>query len=251
MTQADVIAANLSAVRDGIAEAALRAGRSPDEVHLVAVTKTHPPEMVVVAWEAGQRYFGENRPEEGEAKIPRVRELLSGAPADAQPVWHMIGHIQSRKARLVAAFFDVVHSLDRLKVARRLSVCAVEAGRGIPVLLECNVSGEASKSGYAAAGWESDAEVRSRLLDEVRSVVELPGLRVDGLMTMAPIVDDAEDVRPIFASLRALRDWLGESFPQLDLLHLSMGMTSDYQVAVEEGATLVRVGRAIFGARGT
>jgi len=248
MTRADVIAANLATVRNRIADAALRAGRSPDEVNLVAVTKTHPPQTIVAAWEAGQRHFGENRPEEGEAKIPQALQMM-GDPADAQPVWHMIGHIQSRKARLVVSFFDVVHSLDRLKVARRLSAYAVEAGHQIPVLLECNVSGEASKSGYAAVGWDHDAGVRARLLDEVRCVVDLPGLRVEGLMTMAPITEDAEDVRPVFASLRGLRDWLRGAFPQLALPDLSMGMTSDYQVAVEEGATLVRVGRAIFGTR--
>jgi len=276
VTRATAIAANLQEVRDRIAEAACGVGRSPDDVCLVAVSKTFPAEAVLAAWEAGQRHFGENRPEEGRTKILQVMQLITGgtatvpgaagsvedaavpggeaAPEDTwgigeRPVWHMIGHIQSRKAGLVASLFDVVHSLDRLKIARKLSVCAVSAGGEIPVLLECNVSGEASKFGYGAAGWEHDAALRAALLDEIGKVIDLPGLKVSGLMTMAPIAEDPEDVRPVFASLRGLRDLLREEFPHLVFPHLSMGMTADYQVAVEEGATLVRIGRAIFGSR--
>ena len=259
-----------------IAEAALGAGRSPDDVCLVAVSKIIPAEAVLAAWEAGQRHFGENRPEEGQIKISQVMQLIAGGTAAApgaagnvvdavapgaeaalqdtwgvseRPVWHMIGHIQSRKAGLVASHFDVVHSVDRLQIARKLSACAVSAGGEIPVLLECNVSGEASKFGYGAVGWEYDAALRAALLDEIGKVIDLPGLKVSGLMTMAPIAEDPENVRPVFASLRGLRDLLREQFPHLAFSHLSMGMTADYQVAVEEGATLVRVGRAIFGAR--
>lgn len=265
---------NLREVRDRIADAALRAGREPEDVTLVAVTKTFPAEIVTAAWEAGQRHFGENRPEEGAAKIPQVmrdiaaRQLAlletgdergasagtgsaasASQPASDIPIWHMIGHIQSRKTDTVVAFYDFVHSVDRQKIARRLSVLGREAGREIPVLLECNVSGEESKYGYDAAGWERDPDVRSALLAEVKQVVGLPGLRIAGLMTVGPFVDDPEAVRPIFASLRGLRDLLGEKLPDEDWHHLSMGMTSDYEVAVEEGATLVRVGRAIFGER--
>ena len=267
MARATAIAKNLQEVHDRIAEAALGAGRSPDDVCLVAVSKTFPSEAVLAAWEAGQRHFGENRPEEGRTKIPQVMQLITGGSADdaaapdgeaalletwsigERPVWHMIGHIQSRKAGLVASLFDVVHSLDRLRIAQKLSACAVSAGCEIPVLLECNVSGEVSKFGYGAAGWEHDAILRAALLDEIGKVIDLPGLKVSGLMTMAPIAEDPDDGRPVFVSLRGLRDLLREQFPHLAFSHLSMGMTADYEVAVEEGATLVRIGRAIFGSR--
>jgi len=239
------ISANLAHIRARIAEAALRAGRAPNAVRLVAVTKTCPIEAILAAWESGQRDFGENRPEEGAQKVGEMAERL--AAENAKPVWHMIGHVQRRKANLVIAHFDVVHAIDRLALAQKLSALAVEAGRALPVLLECNVSGEASKYGYAAAGWEGDSALRERLYAEVAAVSALPGLRLEGLMTMAPIADDAETVRPIFASLRGLRDALREWFPDMALPHLSMGMTDDFEVAIEEGATLVRIGRAIFG----
>ena len=247
MTDTTRIHENLTHTRARIVEAALRAGRNPDDVRLVAVSKTHPAAAILAAWELGQRDFGENRPEEGAAKIPGVVSHLGAE----KPVWHMIGHIQRRKAKLVVAQFDVVHSLDRLALAQRLSALACDVGREIPVLLECNVSGEASKYGYQVAGWERDAAILERFYADVTAIVTLPGLRVEGLMTMAPIAEDAEAVRPVFASLRGLRDALRERFPQLILPHLSMGMTGDFEVAIEEGATLVRIGRAIFGARGT
>ncbi|MEJ5310659.1 MAG: YggS family pyridoxal phosphate-dependent enzyme [Anaerolineae bacterium] len=240
------IPTNLARIRTRIAEAALRAGRDPDTVRLVAVTKTCPVEAILVAWESGQRDFGENRPEEGAPKVIDTAARL--AAANEKPVWHMIGHVQRRKANLVVAHFDVVHAIDRLALAQKLSALAVEAGRVLPVLLECNVSGETSKYGYFAAGWERDLDLREHLYTEVAAVSTLPGLRLEGLMTMAPIADTAETVRPVFASLRALRDVLRERFPGIALPHLSMGMTDDFEVAVEEGATLVRIGRGIFAA---
>jgi len=240
------IPANLAHIRARIAEAALRAGRDPNDVRLVAVTKTYPVEAILAAWECGQHDFGENRPEEGVQKVGEMAERL--AAENAKPVWHMIGHVQRRKANLVIAHFDVVHAIDRLALAQKLSALAVEAGRELPVLLECNVSGEASKYGYLTAGWERDSALRERLYAEVASVSALPGLRLEGLMTMAPVADDAETVRPVFDSLRALRDALHERFPDVTLPHLSMGMTDDFEVAVEEGATLVRIGRGIFAA---
>jgi PLP dependent protein len=243
------IAANLRQVRERIAEAALRSQRDPQKVELVAVTKMFPVEMIVEAWEAGQRHFGENRPEEGADKIPSaLRLMLAGPPAGA-PIWHMIGHVQSRKADLVVAHFDIVHSIDRLKIAQKLNDLAAGMRRCIPVMMECNVSGEAGKYGYPAAAWQEEPAVREQLYSEVASLVELPYLQVVGLMTMAPIAEDPEAVRPVFASLRGLRDWLREQFPEVDWSQLSMGMTDDYAVAVEEGATIVRVGRGIFGAR--
>ncbi len=238
-------------------EAALRAGRDPGEISLVAVSKTFPVTAVVEAIRAGQRAFGENRPEEGARKIPEVLRALtpdlvgSGreAAANAALVWHMIGHVQSRKADLVVAHFDIVHSVDRLKLAQRLSRLAVDAGREMPVLLECNVTGEASKYGYVAAGWEHDADCRAALRSEAAAVAALPGLRVEGLMTVAPVTDDPQVLHRVFASLRSLRDYLREQVPQANWRELSMGMTDDFEVAIAEGATIVRIGRAIFGTR--
>ncbi len=242
----ELICRNLARVREQVAEAALRAGRSPDAVRLVAVSKTHPAERVIEAWGCGQRDFGENHPEEGAAKILKVSEILRGEA----PRWHMIGRIQRRKARLVVEHFDLVHSVDRLVLAQKLSRLAVERGRLLPILLECNVSGEVSKAGFALHGWEHEPERLKAFFADVEAVLALPALQVEGLMTMAPIADDAESVRWVFASLRALRDALRERFPQLEWPHLSMGMSDDFPVAVEEGATLIRVGRAIFGPRG-
>jgi len=237
------IARNLAQVRERIAEAALRSGRQPADVTLVAVTKTSPAEAVVAAHDAGVRHFGENRVQEAEVKIPAVRAALT----EPQPIWHMIGHIQSRKAQAVVAHFDRVHSLDRIKVARRLSRFAQEAGRNLPVLLECNVSGEETKYGFDLSAWEQDGDRRDAFLAAVGEILALPNLSVRGLMTMAPFVSEAETVRPVFASLRGLLDVLREQFPRQDWRHLSMGMTDDFEVAIEEGATLVRIGRAIFG----
>lgn len=239
------VAYNLNQVQERVAEAALRAGRQPAEVTLVAVTKTRPPEAVVDAYQAGVRHFGENRIEEGMPKIPAVHAAISGP----QPVWHMVGHVQSRKAEDVAGHFDYVHSVDRLKIARRLSRFTGEAGRQLRVLLECNVSGEESKYGFDLRDWAQDADRREAFFAAVDEILALPGLVVQGLMTMAPFVADPEMVRPVFASLRALLAALRERFPAHEWRHLSMGMTDDFEVAIEEGATMVRIGRAIFGPR--
>jgi pyridoxal phosphate enzyme (YggS family) len=245
MDYATFVAENLNRIKERIALAAQHSGRNPTQVCLVAVSKTFPVDAMQLAYEAGQRDFGENRPEEGSMKIPLFLENIEGTP----PTWHMIGHIQSRKASLVIAHFDIVHSIDRLSIAARLSRLAQQAKRIIPVLLECNVSGEISKYGYAAAGWENNKEILEEFIAAAGEVINLPGLRVIGLMTMPPLVEDSEDVRAFFASLRALRDELNENYPDAELSQLSMGMSNDYEVAVEEGATLVRVGRAIFGER--
>lgn len=241
----DFIARNLAQVQKRITEAALRSGRDPATVMLVAVAKTFPVEAVVAAYQAGVRHFGENRVEEGAIKIPAVRAAISGP----RSTWHMVGHVQSRKAQAVVAHFDYVHSVDRLKIARRLSRFAQEARRSIPVLLECNVSGEETKFGFDLQGWERDAARRETFFAAVEEILALPGLAVRGLMTMAPFVTDPETVRPVFASLRALLDVLQERWSTHDWRHLSMGMTDDFEVAIEEGATMVRIGRAIFGSR--
>lgn len=229
---------NYQRVLDQIAASARKINRNPDDVRLVVVTKTQPLDIVQAAIEAGVRILGENYPEEGVAKIQSL-------PAQTAVEWHMIGHVQSRKARLVADHFALLHSLDSLKLAQRLDRFAAEANRTLPVLLEFNVGGEASKSGWDAADeprWES-------LLPDVSSIVGLPHLRVQGLMTMPPLGTDPEESRRFFQRLRLLRDHLASRFPQAEWRELSMGTSLDYTVAVEEGATLVRVGTAIVGAR--
>ena len=229
---------NYQHVLDQIAEAAHRANRNANEIHLVVVTKTQPMEIVQAAIEAGVRIFGENYPEEGVMKIQSLPEKIGVE-------WHMIGHVQSRKARLVADHFALLHSLDSLKLAQRLDRFAAEANRVLPVLLEFNVGGEESKSGWNAAD-ESQWNV---FLPDVAELLDLPHLRVQGLMAMPPLGTDPEESRRFFQRLRLLRDHLAEQFPQADWRELSMGTSADFQVAVEEGATLVRVGTAIVGAR--
>jgi pyridoxal phosphate enzyme (YggS family) len=223
---------------DQIATAARKSGRNPDDIRLVVVTKSQPLEIVQAAIEAGAHILGENYPEEGVMKI----QSLSG---QSGVEWHMIGHVQSRKAKLVADHFALLHSLDSLKLAQRLDRFAGEADRNLPVLLEFNVGGEESKSGWNA----SDESKWSTFLPEVNSLLDLPHLRVHGLMTMPPLETDPEDARRFFLRLRRLRDHLAAQFPQADWRELSMGTSADYSVAVEEGATLVRVGTAIVGAR--
>ena len=237
------IAENIQAVRRRIEEACIKSGRKLDDVTLIAVSKTNPAEAVIEAAAAGVQHFGENRVEEAESKIPVVNAQVS------KPLtWHMIGHVQSRKAKDVESLFQYVHSVDTLKLAQKFSVLSVEKGRKLDVLLEMNISGEEAKYGFVAANWLSDDAVRSALWSEMEQVLTLPGLRVRGLMTMAPIVPEAEDARPVFASLAALRQALQDRF-SVGLPDLSMGMTDDYPVAITEGATFVRVGRAIFGER--
>lgn len=235
----ETLAQNFATVRAQVAAAAQRAGRDPASVTLVAVSKTHPAAAVQAAAALGQVDFGENRIEEAAPKITEV-----GLP----PLrWHYIGHIQSRKARAVAEVgFAFVHSVDSDKLAARLSRLVLEAGRPpLPILLECNVSGEATKAGFAAydpADW-------AQLATTIAPLTQLPGVTVRGLMTMAPIVAAPELARPYFRQLRALRDFLADAVPTGQWQELSMGMTDDFGVAIEEGATLVRVGRALFGER--
>jgi pyridoxal phosphate enzyme (YggS family) len=238
------LAERIEQVQGNIAAACQRANRAVESVTLIAVSKTHPAEAVIEAVGLGLQQFGENRVEEASNKIPVVT-----AATNHGLTWHMIGHVQSRKAEDVINTFDVVHSLDTLKLAERYSRFAGTAGKPIRVLIEVNVSGEESKSGLAAAGWEHDAERRDAVWSVIRQMTALPYLELDGLMTMAPIVDDMEQTRPVFASLRRLRDALAADFPAGAWSHLSMGMTDDYPIAIEEGATLVRIGRAIFGDR--
>jgi hypothetical protein len=226
---------------DQIADAARRSDRPAGEVRLVVVTKSQPIEIVRAAIEAGAQILGENYPEEGVTKI----QSLAGQTGVE---WHMIGHVQSRKARAVAEHFALLHSLDSLKLARRLDRFARDANRSLPVLLEFNVGGEESKSGWDA----SDDSRWSTLLPDIAAILELPSLRVQGLMTMPPLGTDAEASRRFFRQLRLLRDFLRNQLPGGgDWRELSMGTSMDFAIAVEEGATLVRVGTAIVGERRT
>jgi pyridoxal phosphate enzyme (YggS family) len=222
----------LAAIRARIASAAIRSGRSPEAVRLIAVSKTFGPDAVRAAHAAGQREFGENRVQEALAK--------RAALADLPLRWHLIGHLQSNKASKVPGAFACVESVDSLDLLTRLSRAA-EAHRAVlPVLIQVDLAHEATKSGL------DESELRP-LLARAR---DLPGVRVDGLMLLPPYADDLEQVRPWFRRLRVLRDaLLAEGVPAEQLRELSMGMSHDFEVAIEEGATMVRVGSAIFGAR--
>ena len=215
------IGANIEQVRERIACACQRVGRSPDEVTIVAVTKMVEPSAIATAFKLGIRHFGENRVQEAVEKIRQLTWL------EAQPTWHMVGHLQTNKVKVAVELFDIIHSIDSVRLAEVISRCTQ---RTLPVLLEVNVSGEASKGGFSVVEVASALEAISRF----------PRLEIKGLMTIAPMVADAEQVRPVFQKLCLLRDSLG-------LEHLSMGMTDDFEVAVEEGATMLRIGRAIFG----
>ena len=244
LAEAD-IRRNLDDVQERIAQACHRVGRDPKEVTLVAITKTRSIEEIAAAYACGLRDFGENRAEEAADKIPELGRRW----ADDRPAWHMVGHIQSRKAQTTAELFQIVHSVDSLRLAERLDRFAGEFGRRLPILLEVNVSGEATKYGFPAWDETSRARFLTDLapLDAAGPLGAFPHLQVRGLMTMAPIVADPQQARPVFQALRALRDVLWERLPGLCWDELSMGMTDDYEVAVEEGATMVRIGRAIFG----
>jgi PLP dependent protein len=238
----------LGDIQDRIANAALRAHRTPAEVTLIAVSKTFPASAVLEAMAVGQHDFGENRVEEAGAKKTEVRSQKSESDVNR---WHLIGHVQSRKAKDVVGQFDWIHSVDSLKLAELLSRRAANPQSLIPnhFLLQCNVSGEASKEGFDLANWETEPAKLQAFVSEVEKMLGLPAIHIGGLMTMAPIVDDPAQARPVFASLRCLRDALRERFPQLTLPHLSMGMSDDFEAAIAEGSTMVRIGRAIFGGR--
>ncbi len=228
------IAARLKKVRERIAEACRRAGRHAGEVDIVAVTKSFPAEVVRAAITAGLSEIGENRVQEARDK----RLLLGNIPGVR---WHLVGHLQKNKAGLALALFDLIHSVDDLELARILNRRAAMLNRTVPIFLEVNVGEETTKFGFPPQ--------EEGLFRAVEEMLLLPYLRLEGLMTVAPIASDPEQVRPIFARLKDLREKLRERFPEAPWTHLSMGMTDDYVVAVEEGATLVRLGRAIFGER--
>lgn len=244
----EAIAANLASVQARIESAASRAGRDPSEIAMVAVSKTVAPERILVAHELGVRTLGENRVEEAEAKIPLVTKQLQEMGAEL-PSWHLIGHLQRRKSARALALFDLIHSVDSVRLASRLSRQAGETGQVVHILLEINVSGEASKYGFPVAMGAEDSAQAARFEAAVEEILALPNIEVHGLMTVAPIVSDPEEARPYFRYLRQWRDQLAERFTGHALPELSMGMTDDFEVAVQEGATILRLGRAIFGPR--
>jgi len=225
------LARALPDVRARIADAAGRAGRAPSGVRLVGVTKGHPAEAVRAALSAGLRDLGENRVSELEDKRAEL--------GDSAARWHFIGHIQSRKARRAAEAADIIHSVDSVKLARKLSNAASERKDPLPVLVQVNTSGEAAKGGLEGDG----------LVEEICGVAELPGLEVRGLMTMAPLSRDERILRGTFAGLRGVLERTRAACPAVGE-ELSMGMTNDFEIAVEEGSTVVRIGTALFGERG-
>jgi PLP dependent protein len=223
------LAENFHGLQQRIQAACLRAGRAPESVTLLAVSKGQPPENVSALAELGQGLFGENRVQEAKAKIGRCPGRLR---------WHMIGHLQTNKAREAIRLFDMIQAVDSLRLAEELNRHAEQAAKTMPVLLEVNVAGEASKFGYRPEA----------LLAELPTLNQLSRLEVHGLMTIAPWTSTPERVRPVFRRLRELKqaceDLLGAPLPRL-----SMGMSGDFEVAIEEGATLIRVGTALFGDR--
>lgn len=229
------IAANLARVRERIAAAARRAGRSPDEIALMAATKTFGPEQIRQAHAAGLRLFGENRVQEFAAKVEAVRALEGTS-------WHLIGHLQSNKAARAAELFDAVDSLDSLRLAQKLNDVAAKRGTPLPVLIEINLGGESAKSGVAPDSRE--------LEDLLLAASQLEALSIRGLMAIPPFTANPEDSRPYFRRLRQLRDELAaRRLPAASLDTLSMGMSHDFEVAIEERSTCVRLGTSIFGER--
>jgi PLP dependent protein len=243
MDRADEIAGNVAAVQERIDAAARRAGRESPEITLVAVTKTRSESLIRLAHAAGVTDCGENRVQEGEEKIPPLRDLSLR--------WHLIGHLQRNKARRAVALFDMIQSVDSTRLATHLDRIMGEElpARRLPVLLQVNVSGELSKEGFDLPGGLDNHESLPAFYEAVAQIVALPHLDVQGLMTIAPYTDNPAWARPTFRALRLLRDDLAQRFRESSWQHLSMGMTGDFEVAIEEGATIVRVGRAIFGER--
>jgi pyridoxal phosphate enzyme (YggS family) len=228
----EAIASNLQSVRSRIGAAAQRAGRDPSDICLIAVSKTFAADQVRAAWAAGQRDFGENKVQEALQKIAET--------SDIQIRWHLIGHLQSNKARKAAASFACIHSVDSVELLKKLDLAAAEQGASPEVLVQLDLASEATKFGAGA----NDAR---RILD---TALAAKAVRAAGLMLIPPWNEDQEQTRPWFVQLRDLRDrWLAEGIPKAALRHLSMGMSHDFEAAIEEGATMVRVGTAIFGKR--
>jgi pyridoxal phosphate enzyme (YggS family) len=232
------IEGNYKDILNRIENTAKKCGVDPSCIRLIVVTKAKPLNIVRAVINAGIQILGENYAEEGVSKINQVAEQV-----DVK--WHMIGHVQSRKARLIIEYYDYLHSLDSLKLANRLNRFAEDFGKTLPVLLQCNVSGEHSKHGFVA----SDEGEWAKLLPIINEILTLNNLSVRGLMTIPPFFENAEESRPYYKKLRMLTEFLQRNFTPCEWTELSMGMSHDFEVAIEEGATWVRVGQAILGPR--
>ncbi len=231
---------NIVRVQEQIAAAARRAARNPAEITLMGVSKTFPVERIREAHAAGLRVFGENRVQEFAAKADALRDLR-----DAE--WHLIGHLQTNKAAKATELFDAVDSVDSVRMAEKLNACAESAGKTLSVLIEINVGGEQAKSGVAPNSDEQSSDELEKIL---RGAPRWGNLNIHGLMTVPPYTEDPEGSRPYFRQLRQIRDSIAaRNLPQITMAALSMGMSHDFEVAIEEGATCVRVGTAIFGER--
>ena len=229
---------NLDDVYARMGSAAEKSGRKVDDVKLIAVTKLMPVETIRAGIDAGIRCFGENYAEQAAEKITQ-------GVADQHIEWHMIGHIQSRKTETVCQYFDMVHSVDRMKIARYLDRYARQLDKVMPVLLEVNLSGEESKY-----GWEASDEGRwEKLVQEFKKIAGYSNIEIRGLMSMPPLFEDPESTRPIYKRLRLFQEFLRQHLPGISWDELSIGTSFDYEVAIEEGATMVRIGKAIFGPR--
>lgn len=232
----------ITAILARIQQTAEQTSRNPADIQLVAVSKRKPVTDIIAAYEAGLRHFGENYTEELAEKAEALKHL-----SDLE--WHFIGHLQSRQTKAVAQYAHYFHALDRLKVAQRLSAQLSELGRELPVFLQVNVSGEESKSGFDGVNWRQQPEKLETLCTAIQEIIELPGLRVIGLMTMAPFDADTAGLHAVFKDLADLATHLQQKISVLPQLKLSMGMSGDFDIAIAEGATHVRIGSAIFGER--
>ena len=226
-------------VIERIQDATQRSSHNQHEVTLVAVSKTRPIEAILAAYEAGVRHFGENRADELAEKAQALSHLK-----DIK--WHFIGNLQTRQSQPVSKYAHYFHAVDRLKIAQRLNTQLEQENRQLAVYIQVNISGEASKSGFDCTDWESNQQQRDTLVDALQQITALDHLQVIGLMTMAPWTAPDDTVRKLFNRLKELSVWLNESNPKLQANELSMGMSGDFETAIEEGATTVRVGSAIF-----
>lgn len=230
---------NIKRLRERIVTTALQVGRSPDEIAIVAVSKTFPVEFIAEALKAGITDIGENRVQEAEPKIKAVRNLIQPG-IESSTHWHLVGHLQSNKARKAIELFNLIHSIDSLSLAQRLSDLGFERNKPVEILLQVNTSREQSKSGIKP----------EKTVDLAGKICQMKGIALKGLMTIGMLTDNQKEIRRCFQLLKTLLDQINHDLSDSEKIkHLSMGMTSDFEIAIEEGATLIRIGTAIFGIR--
>lgn len=232
----------LQATCDRIAQAAHHAGRSVEEITVIAVSKQKSIEEILAIYQAGIRHFGENRREELQKKAVALQHLT-----DLK--WHFIGHLQTRQSQAVVQYAHYFHAVDRLKIAERLSTQLLQLNQEMPVFIQVNISGEDSKGGFLVDNWQKDSQQFQSLIQSIETIATLPRLKILGLMTMAPFDASSETLRYLFNNMKMLSMALQEQFPLLSMKELSMGMSRDFEIAIEAGATYVRIGSAIFGER--